>query len=111
MQSYIITNCDRRLFLELGLNKPKLWFDPVRPIPMKPPERLMFQRKYLIEKGKEYEQELYSYLKKLDNAQFREDSNGSVINSTLDIRYLNTCYDILMKEPKETLMLLEYQFT
>jgi len=111
LQSYIITNCDRRLFFELGRNKPKLWFDPVRPIPMKPPERLMFQRKYLIEKGKEYEQELYSYLKKLENTQFKEDINGNVINSTLDISYLNTYYDILMKEPKKTLMLLEYQFT
>jgi len=111
LQSYIITNCDRRLFFELGRNKPQLWFDPVRTNPRKPPERLMFQRKYLVEKGKEYEQELYSYLKKLDNAQFRDDTNGNVMNSNLDMRFLNNCYDILMKEPKKTLMLLEYQYS
>ena len=112
LQSYIITNCERRLFFELGRNKPGLWFDPVRPIPMKPPERLIFQRKYLIDKGIEYEQEVYSYLKKLDNARFKKDSKGNVdrFNSNLDATVLNKCYDALTKEPQKTLMLLEYQY-
>ena len=112
LQSYIITNCERRLFFELGRNKPALWFDPVRPIPMKPPERLIFQRKYLIDKGIEYEQEVYSYLKKLDNARFKKDSKGNVdrFNSNLDATVLNKCYDALTKEPQKTLMLLEYQY-
>lgn len=111
LQSYIITNCKRRLFFELGRNKPKLWFDPVRPIPIKPPKRLIFQRKYLIDKGIEYEKEVYTYLKKLDNARFKKDTKGNVANSNLDEAVLNKYYNFLTKEPKKTLLLLEYQYT
>ncbi|MBY9019552.1 MAG: hypothetical protein KGD67_00745 [Candidatus Lokiarchaeota archaeon] len=111
LQSYVITNCERRLFLELGRNKPQLWFDPMRKVPDKPPERLMFQRKYLTEKGKEYEQMVYKHLKKLDNVHFRESDKGNVSESTLNLDILNSCYNTLKREPKKTQILLEHQYS
>jgi len=87
LQSYILTNCRRRLFLELGREKPELWFNPVRPIPSTPPERLIFQTKYLKEKGKEYEQIVYSYLKKLQHTYYRE-NNGEIQDTYLTPTHL-----------------------
>ncbi|MFX0074118.1 MAG: AAA domain-containing protein [Candidatus Hermodarchaeota archaeon] len=112
LQSYIITNCKRRLFLELGRNKPELWFDPLRAVPSKPPERRFPpEREYLVEKGKEYEQLLYLYLKKLDNAIFEQDNQEQVIPSTLSEEQLLKFYDLSFKEKIHTLMLLEFQYS
>ena len=108
LQGYIINNCKRHLFLELGKNKPKLWFDPVREL--KPPEHQIFQSKYLTEKGIEYEQLVYSHLKRLPGIMFKEDDENGVINSLLKVKVLQDNYEILMKEPNKSLILLEYQY-
>ncbi len=110
LQSYIRTNCKRRLFLELGKNKPHLWFDPVRSVPSTPPERLMFQQKYLKNKGKEYENKVYSYLMQLTNSHFKPNVSGGVSASHLTKEALETFHDLYFKNPNNTLMLLEYQF-
>ena len=60
LQSYVITRCERRLFLELSKNKPKLWLDPVRQTVK--PERIPLTSELLQDLGKEYEQKVnYSY--------------------------------------------------
>jgi len=110
LQSYILTNCKRRLFLELGMNKPHLWFDPVRSVPSTPPDRLMFQQKYLKDKGKEYENKVYSYLMQLSNSHFKPNVSGGISSSPLTKEALETFHDIYLKNPNNTLMLLEYQF-
>ncbi|TFF87701.1 MAG: hypothetical protein EU549_04245, partial [Promethearchaeota archaeon] len=110
LQSYILTNCKRRLFLELGREKPDLWFNPVRTIPSKPPERLIFQTTYLKEKGKEYEQIVYSYLKRLKNIYYHE------INGEIGDTYINSQYLLdLSSKFKENndnglILLLEHEF-
>lgn len=108
LQSYILTNCKRRLFLEIGKNKPSLWFDPVRKIPLNPPERFMIQNKYLKEKGKEYEQMVYKALKRLSNMNFKIDKNGDVTRSNLNEQVLNDFHAKIIKN-KSTQVLLEYQ--
>ena len=114
LQSYIITNCDRRLFFELGKNKPHLWFNPVRTIPLIPPERQVFQIKFLTDKGKEYEQIVYSHLKRLPEVKFKESKeNGKqiVISSILDAQNLESSYDYLIKDSSKVIILLEHQFS
>ena len=110
LQSYNITNCKRRLFLELGKNKPHLWFDPVRSVPSTPPERLMFQQKYLKDKGKEYENKVYSHLMRLSNSHFKPNVSRGVSVSLLTKEALETFHELYLRNPKNTLMLLEYQF-
>jgi hypothetical protein len=115
LQSYILTNCKRRLFLELGRDSPDVWFDPVRPIPSTPPERLIFQTKYLKEKGKEYEQIVYSYLKNLKNVEFKpskDESGNEIIGRVkLSVKILNEIADKFVGENAPSLcLLLEHQF-
>ncbi len=110
LQSYILTNCKRRLFLELGRDHPDLWFNPLRPIPSTPPERLIFQTKYLKEKGKEYEQIVYSYLKKLNNTYFRE-YDGEIEDSYLYPNILiNFSTKLKNNISNSLILLLEYEF-
>ncbi len=110
LQSYVLTNCKRRLFLELGRFKPNLWFDPVRDIPSKKPERLAFQTKYLTDKGDEYQHDVYTYLKKVEYTYFKENINGEIENSDFIKENLSKFYNKLLNDPDKTLMLLEYQF-
>ncbi len=110
LQSYIITNCKRRLFLELGRNQPQLWFDPVRDVPSKPPERLLFQKKYLVDNGKKFEKEVYSYLKNLKNTKYKISDNGNITNSALNKEFLIQCHDFLKNNQDQILMLLEFQY-
>ncbi len=98
------------IFLELGKNKPYLWFDPVRSVPSTPPERLMFQQKYLKDKGKEYENNVYSHLMRLSNSHFKPNVSGGVSASLLTKEALEAFHDLFLKNPNNTLMLLEYQF-
>jgi len=110
LQSYILTNCKRRLFLELGRDKPNLWFNPVRPIPSTPPERLIFQTKFLKEKGKEYEKLIYSYIKNLKNSIYNE-HNGIIQDSYLTPKILTDINKRLKgKFPNSLILLLEYEF-
>ncbi|TXT66893.1 MAG: putative ATP-dependent RecD-like DNA helicase [Promethearchaeota archaeon] len=110
LQSYILTNCTRRLFLELGREMPQLWFNPVRPIPEIAPERLIFQTKYLKEKGKQYEQIVYSHLKTLENTYFRE-VEGEVQDTVLVPDHLLK-FNEKHKDNKASklILLLEYEF-
>jgi hypothetical protein len=110
LQSYILTNCKRRLFLELGRDQPKIWFNPVRKIPSKPPERLIFQTKFLKEKGKEYEQLVYSYLMQLQNTHYNE-VDGHIEGSELDAALLSHLYEKYIKSEEQGLfLLLEYEY-
>ncbi|MGV9171076.1 MAG: DEAD/DEAH box helicase [Promethearchaeia archaeon] len=96
--------------MELGRNKPELWFNPVRPIPSKPPERLIFQTKFLKEKGKEYEEMVYSYLKHLDNIHYNG-FKGKVEDSKLNQKALMGFYNKCQRDPSDSLLLLlEYEF-
>lgn len=107
LQSYILTNCKRRLFLELGKNKSNLWFDPTREI--KKSKRFPLESDFLMIKGKEYEELVYSYLSNLNDAYFLK-SGDKIERLSLDEKKLIQFHAILRKDPDKTLMLLEHEF-
>ena len=111
LQSYVITNCKRRLFLELGRSNPKLWFDPERNVPSEPPERLIFQREFLVKSGKNFEKKVYSYLRNFKNIKYKKDKDGNISNSILTKDVLLQCYDFLKKNLNETYSLLEFEYS
>lgn len=107
LQSYVITRCERRLFLELSKNKPKLWRDPVRSTIK--PERIPLTSELLQELGKEYEQKVYARLKLLKNATFRE-LEGKVDKLTLNASEFEDLFDFLEVNPSEDAVLLEFEY-
>ena len=107
LQSYIITRCDRRLFLELSRKKPKLWLNPIRSTIK--PKRKPLTSDLLQELGKDYEQQVYSRLKQIKNTKFQE------IKGKVDKLYLSSdeflnFYRFLNENPDQDILLLEFQF-
>jgi DNA polymerase III delta prime subunit len=107
LQSYIITRCERRLFLELSKNKPKFWLDPVRQTIK--PERIPLSSELLQELGKKYEQKVYARLKLLKNAKFRN-LEGKINNLTLNTSEFVDIFNFLKVNPSEDLILLELEY-
>lgn len=110
LQSYVITNCKRRLFLELGKAKPELWFDPVRSVPSKPPERLIIQRDFLVKNGKKFEKRVYQNLISLKNVIYKVDKDGNVSNSYITRNTLLQYFDLINKNQTEAFLLLEFEY-
>jgi len=107
LQSYVITRCERRLFLELCKNKPKLWLDPVRQTIK--PERIPLSSELLQELGKDYEQKVYARLKLLENTRFR-DFEGKVDKLTLNTSEFENLFNFLKVNPSEDVILLEFEY-
>ncbi len=107
LQSYVITRCERRLFFELSKNKPKFWLDPVRQTIK--PERKPLTSELLQELGKEYEQKVYTRLKLLKNAKFRE-LEGKVDKLTLNTSEFEDLFNFLKVNPLEDVVLLEFEY-
>lgn len=107
LQSYIITQCERRLFHELAKNKPNLWLKPYRKT--KKSKRIPRTLEYLQKLGKDYEQLVYSQLKKLSNAYYRE------VDELVDRSYMTPSKMLelskkLVKNNNDNLILLEFEF-
>lgn len=107
LQSYIITRCDRRLFLELSRKKPTLWLYPVRSTLT--PKRRPLTSKLLQKLGKDYEQQVYSRLKQVRNIKFRE-ADGLVDKLYLKSEEFLKFHTFLKMNPDEDIILLEFQF-
>ncbi len=105
--SHIITRCDRRLFLDLSKNKPNLWLNPVR----KPEKskRIPIPSDMLKKLGKDYEQNVYSQLRKLKETIFKE-VNGNVGKLRLSVSEFANLYKLLEGDPTRNIVLLEFEY-
>ncbi len=103
---FIQSECIRQLFLDLGQAYPNQWFNPNREIIK--PARIYRGSKNLEELGKIYEQFVYSILKKLENAYFRESEGHKIIESTLTPDFLKKIHYKLEKNKDSSLILLEF---
>ncbi|MFX1398154.1 MAG: AAA domain-containing protein [Promethearchaeota archaeon] len=105
---FVQTQCERQLFLDLGRNKPSLWFDPV--VKIEKPKRIHIGPKNLLELGKKYEQKVYSQILTLGDVSFELSTNNMVKESSLDKNLFLKYYSELEANKEESLILLEHEY-
>ena len=107
LQSYIITRCERRLFLELSRSKPGFWLNPLRDT--KKSKRIQIPTDLIKELGKDYEQKVYSRLRYIKNMKFRE-KNGDIDILKLTSIEFGKYFKFLKENPGEDIALLEFEY-
>ncbi|MBN1801742.1 MAG: AAA family ATPase [Candidatus Lokiarchaeota archaeon] len=105
---YVQTQCERQLFLDLGRNKPYLWFDPI--VELEKPKRKYRGSENLEKLGKKYEQKVYSKITSLTNVKCEISQNSSVTESFLDEKEFLSYHSMLSSSQDDFLVLLEHEF-
>ena len=107
LQSYIISRCERRLFLGLCKNKPDLWVKPLRDTIK--PKRIPTTSDLLKELGKDYELNVYSRLRHVKNVEYRE-KESKIDNLKLTPIEFEKFFKFLQDNPREDILLLEFEY-
>ena len=107
LQSYTISRCERRLFLELSKKKPEFWLKPLRKTIA--PKRFPITSDLLKELGKDYEQRVYSRLRLVKNVKFRE-KDSKIDKLKLTSVEFEKFFKFLKENSGEDIILLEFEY-
>ena len=99
--------CERQLLITIGREDPR-WTDPPRKIT--PLTRLRRKTNYALKLGKEYEQEIYDFLKRLPEVIYSLNPEDNVVMTKLTKQVLEDLYTELQGE-KNQKILLEHFFS
>jgi len=102
------SDCKRQLFLGLAYAMPEKWFTDDRKIEI--PKPIRKRHEFLLIRGKNYEQNVYSRLKLIEGAYFNMDHEGNVDETYINPAMFSHLYDELKKSHVNDFILLEYQF-
>ncbi len=105
LAEFIVSECERQLFLELAHVDPS-WILPVRPVVTEAGRK----SHYLEDMGKSYEQGVYKAISKLPAVQPAVPASGEVSKVRLDPAYLQDLHANTIKVTGTVAILLEHEF-